>query len=333
MDFGKILKRAWEIIWKFKVLWLFGILASCGQNGSGTSTGSGGGGGNSGFQTDGQAFNLPPAMKRFFFQTDHFFDNIEIWQMAATIGGLIFFFLILGLIMTALSTIGRIGIIQGAVQAEQGIERLTFGDLFTSGKSFFWRVFGLNFLVGFVIFIIVLVLLVPAIGFTILTIGLGALCLIPLICVIIPLSWLISIIIGQANIALVVEDLDIMAAIQRGWIIFRENIVNLVIMGLILGVGGFIVGIVIALPIIIIVFPAAVAIVGGAMAESNALLGGGLAVAGLCFVAYLPVLIVLGGILRSYVNTAWTLTYLQITAESPLESDDSSILVETVDEI
>ena len=32
-DFGTILSRAWQIIWKFKVMWIFGILAGCGRNG------------------------------------------------------------------------------------------------------------------------------------------------------------------------------------------------------------------------------------------------------------------------------------------------------------
>jgi hypothetical protein len=39
-----------------------------------------------------------------------------------------------------------------------------------------------------------------------------------------------------------------------------------------------------------------------------------LAFAAICFVAYLPFLIVLGGILRSYVGSAWTLTFLRLTA-------------------
>jgi hypothetical protein len=27
-DFGKVLSRSWQIIWKHKVLWIFGILAN-----------------------------------------------------------------------------------------------------------------------------------------------------------------------------------------------------------------------------------------------------------------------------------------------------------------
>ena len=36
MDFGEILSRAWQIIWKHKILWVFGILAGCSSTNSGT---------------------------------------------------------------------------------------------------------------------------------------------------------------------------------------------------------------------------------------------------------------------------------------------------------
>ena len=41
MNYSEILSRAWQIIWKHKVLWIFGILAGCANSGGG-----GGGGGN-----------------------------------------------------------------------------------------------------------------------------------------------------------------------------------------------------------------------------------------------------------------------------------------------
>ncbi len=32
MDYGEVLSKAWKIAWKFKVLWIFGILAGCGAS-------------------------------------------------------------------------------------------------------------------------------------------------------------------------------------------------------------------------------------------------------------------------------------------------------------
>lgn len=48
-NFGEALTRAWQIIWKHKILWVFGILASCGRGGGNfNSNFNSGGGGNGG---------------------------------------------------------------------------------------------------------------------------------------------------------------------------------------------------------------------------------------------------------------------------------------------
>jgi hypothetical protein len=326
MNFGEILTKAWKIIWKFKVLWIFGILSSCGQGGGG----NGGGGGNTGVQFSGRDPDIPPNLRHFFYNLENFFDNIQGWQIAAMVIGLILFFLILGLILSAISTVGRIGLIQGTVEAEGGVERMTFGELFNSGKPYFWRVFGFNFLAGFAIFIIVLLLLIPLIAMTALTFGVMLICLIPFICLLVPVGWLVSIIFEQVNIAIVVEDLNIIEGLKRGWEVFRENIGNMVVMGLILGIGGFIVGLILAVPMFMITIPLVIGVIGGSAYSSDFLFGGGIAVAILCILAYLPVILVLGGILEAYIKTAWTLTYLQLTGVGKLKIE-TDIQVEGVE--
>ena len=57
-NFGEVLTRAWQITWKYKVLWIFGILAGCTNGGGG-----GGGGGNSGYSTGPSDQNLPPELQ------------------------------------------------------------------------------------------------------------------------------------------------------------------------------------------------------------------------------------------------------------------------------
>ncbi|MGZ9167228.1 MAG: hypothetical protein ACXW4U_18815, partial [Anaerolineales bacterium] len=63
-NFGEVLTRAWQIIWKHKVLWVFGILASCGRGGGGNGGGNSGGGGEGGFGNG--PTDLPPQVERFF---------------------------------------------------------------------------------------------------------------------------------------------------------------------------------------------------------------------------------------------------------------------------
>lgn len=325
MDIGEVLSRAWKIIWKHKILWVFGILASCGQGGGGG--GGGGGSSNTGVQYSQGEGNIPPGIERFFFDVERFFNQIEVWQIVAIVAVIVLIVLIMWFIALILSTIGRIGLIQGTALADEDeeAERFTFRQLFDSGKPFFWRVLGLNVLIGLVIFVTVMLLILPMIGITVLTFGIGMLCMLPLICLLIPVSWAISIILQQANSALILEDLDIITAIKRGWEVFRNNLGNILVMALILGIGGTIISVIMALPIFLIVIPAALGVILGGMTESQLALDSGLVMAGLCLVGYIPVSIVLGGILRAYIQSSWTLTYMRLTQGLALLDDDADI--------
>jgi hypothetical protein len=298
MDFGYVLKRAWEIIWKFKVLWIFGILASCGQAGSS-------GGSNSGYRVSAQESNFGPQVQGFFNQL----DPAAIAFLIA-LGILAIFAMIILAIL--LGTVGRIGLIRGTMKAEQGAARLTFGELWRDGLTYFWRVFGLNLLIGVVIFLVILAIFIPGAILTGLTLGLFAFCLIPMTCLLIPVMWAVYVVIEQANIALVVENLSIMKAISRGWDVVRNNIGNMIVMSLILILGvGLIGGAVIGLPLLIVATPA---MVGFASGTTDAIRNG-MIISGLFFIVYLPLLLLFSGILRAYTASAWTLTYLRLTTK------------------
>ena len=77
--------------------------------------------------------------------------------------------------------------------------------------------------------------------------------------------------------------------------------------------------------------PIIAGIVGGLLAEGFWPMIGGFALAALCFVAYLPFLIVLGGVLRTYIASAWTLTFLRLTAaETPDDGEPLEPLPEAL---
>lgn len=296
MNYGEVLSRAWQIIWKHKALWLFGILAGCGN--------ASGGSGNISYSFNNQ--DAPPAMQNFF----QGFERLPDWQIAGLVGIVVVVTLVLVLLAIFLTTMGRIGIIHGTHQADEGASRLTFGNVFRGSLPYFWRVFLLNLLAGVVVIAIVFVGVIVVMAGTVLTLGLGLICLIPLLCLIVPLSWLLFVLIEQANIAIVVENKGVIDGWRRGWQVFKDNLGTMIVMGLILYVGvALIGGLIIGIPVMLIIFPALLA---GLLGGENAF-GSGLLVAGLCFVLYLPVLILLNGILTGYIESAWTLTYLRLT--------------------
>ena len=303
MDIGFVLRRAWEITWKNKVLWIFGILASCS---------SGGGGPN---------FNLnyrqqPSSTGKFElpFQIQRFFNNLTQAQITLLIVAGILAILLLVIISVFLGTIGRIGLIRGTLKAEASDERLAFGELFRSSLPFFWRVFLLNLIVGILTAVAIGGLLVLGFLGTIATLGVGLICLIPLICLLIPVVWFINLVLRQATIAIVIEDAKMMDGLSRGWEVIKSNFGSIFVMWLILGLGiSLIIGVIISLPVLLVIAPAVI----GAIAGTGQALKGGLLITGLCLIVYLPVLIILNGALRSYIESAWTLTFLSLTHPKP----------------
>lgn len=298
-EFGEVLTRAWQITWKYKVLWIFGILAGCTKGGGG----GGGGGSNTGYDNGPSDLNIPPELERLSLHIKEFVNwaGYNIWLFIVII---VLFFLVVLLISVFLGTIGRIGLIRGSYQAEMGIESLSFGELFSSSMPYFWRVFGLSFLIGLAFFLI----LIPFILIGVLTAGMALLCFLPVFCLFIPLSFVVSIIIEQANRAIVLENLSMFDGLKRGWVLARAHAGPLLIVGLILFVITFVTGFIIAIPIFIVVFPTILAFVVG---EGRTFTPLYLALACICL--YIPLSWVLNGILTTFSQSVWTITYMRLT--------------------
>jgi len=305
-NFGEVLTRAWQNIWKHKILWIFGILASCARGNGG---GGSGGGGNSGYQTGGDAPFSGGQIERVMSQIGQYIEN-HLWIIIAV--GLVF--ILLGFIFYALGMMGRIGLIKGTYKVENGVESLAFGEIWAESIPYFWRIFGLNFLIG----IIFLVIFIPLILFGVVTAGIGFLCIIPLLCILIPLSWVVGVVLEQAQPAIVLEDLGMLDGLKRGWKIVKSNAMPMVIMTLILGIGSVIIGLIIAIPIIVAFVPLIIG--AGSLRESLMPVYISLA----CCAVYMPVLIFLNGVLTAYIQSVWALTYLRLTRPK----EDAPIFVE-----
>jgi hypothetical protein len=302
MDYGEVLERAWHIIWKNKILWIFGILAGCSGNASYN------GGNRSGTSMN---YNLNPngQFNQYFAPLQRFFENVPVWVWVVLAVAIF----VLAVILYVLHVVGEIGLINGAVKADDGATSLSFGNLLNESMPYFWRIFFLNILVGLAVMVVVLILMVPFLLIGIATLGIGLLCLIPLICLLIPASWFVQIVLEQATNAVVIENLGIFPGLKRGWTVATQNLGQMIVMGLILLVGGFILGFLISLPVFLIFIPPMI----GYMTGGHNLVIGSLLVSAVIFIVYLPFLLVGTGILRSYVATSWTLTFRRLTGARP----------------
>jgi len=286
MDYGGILSRAWQITWKNKGLWLLGILSGC--------TGGGGSGGNtSGYQySAGQAPEL-----------DRFLAGIPDETLTLIVVGLALAALALFVVFFVLGVMAQAGLIAGVAQADE-TGSVKLGEAWRLGQPHFWRMLGMYAL------IIVAVLIVAAIVgvFMVVTLGLGALCLVPLVCLAIPLAIVISAYLPMVQNGIVLERQRVFEAFGRAWSLLRSNFWPLILMAVLLFVIALVAGIAIAAPILIAALP----MVAVAMSQEPGLTAWLPLIA--CVVLYLPVALVLNGILTTFVSGTWTLTFRRLTS-------------------
>ena len=134
--------------------------------------------------------------------------------------------------------------------------------------------------------------------------------MLPLICLMIPIGLVVSVVVEQANAAMVLEDLGIRDGLMRGWEIVKSNIGPVILMAIILIVIGAVVGFVVFIPLLLVVVPAAIAFAAGDGQTTTPL-----AFIGVCICLYLPIAIVLQGIMVAYIQSAWALTYMRLTSK------------------
>lgn len=277
MDYTQLLKRAWDIVWNNKFMFVLGFLAALGGGG-----GSGGGNSNFNFSSDfeNNDFNIPP----------EFAQNIE--QYWAQFAGLLVLFIglaiILAIVFWLVSLIGQAGLISSASRLDAG-ENTTLKSAFSDGVSKLGSMVGLNL----VLYGPFLLLGIVAFGFMAATIGTAVIgelsgsdvnfdaiaplfgssfiCFALLACLMVPISIVISIVYPFAQRGIVLKELGIIDSIKHGWKVVRENVGDVIVLIIIFAVIGVLFGIVAAVvlvPIGLVIFlPTILSMVNGGTLE------------------------------------------------------------------
>lgn len=321
MDFSEILSKAWKTIWKHKILWLFGILAGCGAGNAGGG-GGGGGGGTSAIQPmgNGQQF-FGPSTQRAFEDFFNFLEAVPVWVWILI--AIVFFVLmiLLSVLFMLLGTLGTTGAIKGTIladEAEEDAKPLSFGEIFRGLKPHYWKVFLLNIGLRFAGFFIALFLIVPIILLAVCTCFLGLFLLIPI-------AWFVDLMVNFTTVAIIEEDQKLFPAIGRAWQVITRNLGNVLLMFLILGIGQLIAGLIIGLPLIVTPVPLLVNLLATGFRNFTT----GLVLSWVLFLALIPLVIFLSGVLKAYVLSSWTLTYRRLIQQEALEP---TVLSEESDE-
>jgi hypothetical protein len=323
MDYGKILARAFEITYRYRVLWLFGFLLALfgGSGGGNFNPGSFGNGATSSSRGgNGDFGDVLPNLPSTFWQ------NIAV--IIAVVVCVVLILSVLGIIARFVSRGALIGLVQ---ELETGGTTPTVRRGFSIGASRFWQLLGIAIIVNLplTIFSFAVILLaalplvlaiVPALSrnprsdaFAPLLAG-GIIGSVAMICCAGLGLWVIAIIVRPFYEFIVrvcvVEKRGVFDSIREGFRLVRANLGNVVILYLlVIGIGiGF--GILmIPVGLLLIGIPVGVAVVVGGV--SNAIAPA--IIAGVVVgIPFLLVLVFIGGLYHIFESTVWTEGYLAI---------------------
>jgi hypothetical protein len=311
MDFGEVLTKSGRLIWKFKILWLFGLLASC-ASGSGNPTLN--------FSFNAGDFNftnpsaLPQPMMQFFQGLADTIRRTPGWFFAVA------FTLIcgLGIILWLIGIFGRAGLTRGAWLADSGAPALSFGELVRDSLNRFWRVVGMTLLVGLPGFAIALMVIAISIFGVVTTLSnrspgvmIVLACIgIPLFCLLIPIFWFLGLWGEISTVAVVNEQRGIFDSLRRGWQMIRRDLGPVILMGILILIVQLGFGLLIAL----LIAPIGVgALLSGVIFNDGVTLSWGVLIP-LILLALL-ISVTLGSILNTYIGTIWTLLFRRLAAK------------------
>lgn len=82
----------------------------------------------------------------------------------------------------------------------------------------------MNLLVGLAIFVFFFSFFLYSGAYVVVTLGIGAICIIPLLCILVPFIWFAGVVLEQSSIAIVVENSGILEGLRRGWEVVISNL-------------------------------------------------------------------------------------------------------------
>lgn len=301
MDYFEIIKRAWQITAKYKFLWVFGLFL-----------GISGGGGFNGVNFNQISYTTGDIdMDKFTSQAHDFFFGNLILVIAITL----FFLLIL--LFFIFAKIASQGALIGGVESIEENKEINFSKALKAGTKNFWKIFGLNVLLGIITVTCLLLLATPTIALFIHKMpGRGLLMLLLSLAIFIPMAVLISFTSTYALRHIVIKKEGIISSARSGFDLFKNHIgqtfliwlilfgINIVI-SLISAIIILILFLIIGIPLIIlgiVLYPLA------GMASTTILI-----IAGIIILLFMALLI--SSVVNTYNSAVWTLTFRKLTVK------------------
>jgi hypothetical protein len=322
-EIGYVFRRAWEITWRHKALWVFGFLAQLGAVAGHVVAGSSS-------RWDQLLRGSLPQVRRAIADFTHG------PYVAVAVAAMALLCIAIGLALALLSARGRAAMVDQVQAAEsRGTVALQAGWL--AGKRQLWPVFFIRLLLGLPVVGAVLGGMLPFIGTSFLTARqdrpeivipgvlaatLASLtCLLPGLCLAVVIAIPLSVLRRLAVRACVLEGLSVRESIVRAWTLLQEYLGSLALLWMILlGIG---IGLMIVLGLPLVLVMASLVMLTTLTVFISPLLFVALtAVTGLAvWLAGAAV----NGVVETFFSACWTLAYREL-AEMGLTGEEPELI-------
>lgn len=290
-DIGEVLSRAWQMTWKHKVLWIIGILY--------------------GFFV---SFMFPLMFSPFLFPILMQNSKIDLRPLLGVMIGLIIALLLFILVLYPVSVLAQTSITLGVLNANNdNSDNLSATDLIKQSRPFFWRVLGIMLLYAVGIGLISLIIQVVLLLLTIVTLGLAALCMMPLTFLMYPLLFGSIVWMEQAMNGIIVDNMTIEDAVRQGWNLLRNNLAPFTLMALVIYFG---VRIITGALMMLMMVPFFIVPFSFMEHQTNWPI---LSISILWTLVLIPLFAFITGFSMIFSKSAWVLTYLRFTRNPKLQ--------------
>ncbi len=302
MDYGKILKRAVEITWRHRALWLFGFLLAL-------FGGGWGGGGGQGIQ--------------------YRIDQAELarpewaWGLVLLVLVVVFVLVILAVVLNNISRGALIGMVREV--EETGNTSVRSG--WHSGRSRLWSLISIDLVTAIPAFIAAMTLMALALSPLLLLLAerdaLTALGI--MLTVVLSLAVVLVLVVGGTALGIVrefayrqcvLESIGVWRSVREAYRMVRANLRHVGLMWLVL-FGIDLAASVIALPLALVGFGLAAG-AGAAVYAASQSIANAMVVGLMLALPTLLVMAAVGGVYLVFRSAAWTLAYRELPAQSSL---------------
>ena len=328
MEFGRIIKRAAQITWHYKYLWVFGIImALCGQ----------GSGGSPRFQMN---YRMPydPAAGPPEFPA-FFPEPLGQTPIAVYIVAGLSLFIVFGIISIVVGAIGRSALIRSVDRLEAG-EEINFSGSWRDGLTkagplglLQALLYAPLLILGAIVAVMVFTQFWPFFSqimefrpdlesqdpppfmddfFAIFPAFFATIC--GAVCCFFILQIVIAFFLTFGSRAIVLENQGVISSFSRSWFLFRNNIGPTIILAILIIVISAVIGLMVAIPAMIIMLPIMISTMPDIISGTGPTLGSYLLLGGAGIVILIFSSLV-NGIVQVFVESLWTLAYREFASK------------------